>query len=375
MLRKFVLSAAVVLLPVGLVLGVAPGVASAASNPPVVRHLAPHHGPANGGTSIAITGGNFAGATAVDFGTTPARGFSVVSHNVIIARSPAGSGVVDVTVTTPAGPSATSSKDQFTYNGTRVPVVIHLVPGHGRPAGGTVVTIIGNDLEGATAVHFGANAATDVTVFSHHLVTAKSPAGSGTVDVTVTTPLGTSAVSRKDQFSYNTDLPVVTHVTPHSGSPSGGTAVTIRGSGFSGTTIVDFGANAATDVAVITKNLVTATSPAGAGTVDVTVTTPLGTSGLSTGDQFIYTTVTPTVTHVAPRKGAAAGGTVVAVTGHNLGGATSVDFGANAATHVRVISSKIVLVTSPAGTGTVDITVVTPLGTTATSAQDQFTYR
>ena len=158
MLRKFVLSAAVVLLPAGLVLGVAPGVASASSNPPVVRHVAPHHGPANGGTAIAITGGNFAGATAVDFGAAPARSFSIVSHKVIIAHSPAGSGVVDVTVTTPVGTSAISSKDQFTYNGTRVPVVTHLVPSHGRPAGGTVVTIIGNDLEGAVAVHFGANA-------------------------------------------------------------------------------------------------------------------------------------------------------------------------------------------------------------------------
>jgi len=375
MLRKFVLSAAVVLLPAGLVLGVAPGVASAASNPPVVRHIAPHQGPANGGTSIAITGGNFADVSAVHFGAAPARSFNVVTKRVVIARSPAGSGVVDVTVTTPAGTSALSSKDRFTYKGTKIPVVTHLVPSHGRPAGGTVVTIIGNDLEGAVAVHFGANSAADVRVFSHHLVTAKSPAGTGTVDVTVTTPLGTSAVSRKDQFSYNTDLPVVTHVTPHNGSPSGGTAVTIRGSGFSGTMAVDFGANAATDVAVITNHLITATTPAGTGTVDVTVTTGLGTSGLSTGDRFTYTTMTPTVTHVAPRKGAATGGTVVAITGHNLGGATAVNFGANAATHVRVVTGKIVLATSPAGTGTVDVTVVTPLGTTATSSKNQFTYK
>ncbi len=269
------------------------------------------------------------GRIAVDFGSSPARAFTVVSGRVIIAKSPPGSGVVDITVTTSAGTSATGKSDEFTYNGTRVPVVTNLVPSHGRPAGGTVVTIIGNDLEGAKAVHFGANAATDVTVFSHHLVTAKSPAGTGTVDVTVTTPLGTSAVTRKDEFSYNTTLPVVAHVTPHRGSPSGGTAVAIHGSGFSGTTAVDFGGNAATGVAVITNHLITATSPAGSGTVDVTVTTPLGTSATDTGDQFTYTTVTPVVTHVAPHKGPAAGGTVVAVTGQNLTGATAVDFGPN----------------------------------------------
>jgi hypothetical protein len=376
MLRKLVLGAAVVLLPVGLVLGVAPGVASAASNPPAVNHVAPHHGPANGGTSVAITGGNFTDVTAVDFGGSAARGFSVVSHRVIIAKSPPGSGVVDITVTTSAGTSTAGKSDQFTYNGQRVPVVTNVVPGHGRPAGGTEVTILGNDLEGATSVQFGANAATAVTVFSHHIITAKSPAGSGTVDVTVTTPLGTSAVNRKDEFTYNTKtIPVVTHVTPQRGSPGGGTAVTIRGSNLTGATAVDFGGNAATGVIVITSHLVTATSPAGSGTVDVTVTTPLGTSATATGDQFTYVTVTPVVTHVAPHKGPAAGGTVVAVTGQNLGGATVVDFGSNAATQVRVISPKIVLATAPAGTGTVDVTVTTPLGVTAVNAKDQYTYR
>ncbi len=375
MLRKFAIGAVVVLLPVGLVLTVAPGVASAATNSPKVGHIAPHHGPANGGTSVAIAGTNLSGATAVDFGARAARSFDVVSGRVIIAKSPSGSGVVDITVTTPAGTSTIGKSDEFTYKGTVVPVVTHIVPSHGRQAGGTVVTIIGNDLEGANSVHFGANTATDVTVFSHHLVTAKSPAGTGTVDVTVTTPLGTSAVTRKDQFSYNTTQPVVTHVTPHLGSPSGGTTVTIRGSGFSGTTAVDFGTNAATGVSVITNHLITATSPAGSGTVDVTVTTPLGTSSTDTGDQFTYTTVTPAVTHVAPRKGPAAGGKVVAVTGQNLGGATAVDFGTNPATNVKVISSKIVLATTPPGTGTVDVTVTTPLGVTATNPKDQYTYK
>ena len=161
-------------LPMVLVLGVAPGVASASSNPPTVNHIAPHRGPANGGTAVAITGANLTGATAVNFGMKSARTYHVVSHRVIIASSPSGTGVVDITVTTPNGTSATSSKDQFTYKGTVLPVVKNVVPGHGKPAGGgQPVTIIGDDLEGATAVNFGTNPGTDVTVYSHHLVTAK----------------------------------------------------------------------------------------------------------------------------------------------------------------------------------------------------------
>ena len=375
MLRKFALGVAIVLLPVGLVVGAAPGVASAAGSTPTVKHVAPHHGTANGGTAVAVVGTNFTGATAVDFGTSPARSFSVQSRKVIIAHSPSGTGVVDITVTTPNGTSAVGKADQFTYSGQPHPVVTSVDPRHGRQAGGTLVTIIGNDLEGATAVHFGANAATSVTVYSHHLVTAKSPAGTGTVDVTVTTPAGTSPANRKDQFTYSSKFPTVTHVDPHTGSPGGGTAVTIHGSNLTGATVVDFGSNAATDVQVITSHLITATSPAGSGTVGVTVTTPLGTSGPATGAEFTYADTGPVVSHVAPHKGPAAGGTLVAVNGKNLNGTTVVDFGSNAGTNVRVISNKVVLARSPAGTGTVDVTVTSPNGTSAVNTKAVFTYK
>lgn len=376
MLRKLVLGASVFLLPFALVVAAAPGVASAAGNLPRVTHVAPKHGPASGGTSVAIVGFNFTGAIAVDFGSRAAKSFDVVSGRVIVAQSPAGTGTVDVTVTTPSGLSATGTSDEFIYS-ARLPTVKVLLPTHGKPAGGTVVTIIGNNLSGATAVDFGTTAATDIDVFSGHVITADSPAGSGVVDVTVTTPLGTSNKNRKDEFTYNSDLPTVTRVTPDHGSPSGGTTVAIRGSNFTGTTAVDFGMNnAATGVVVITKNLITATTPAGTGTVDVTVTTPSGTSQINQpGDQFIYKTLTAVVTHVAPHKGPAGGGTVVAIIGQNLHGATAVDFGTTPATGVQVISNKIVLATSPAGTGTVDVTVMTPLGTTATSSKDLFTYK
>jgi len=261
MMRKLGLGAVVALLPLGLVLGIAPGTARASGTPPSVKHIAPHHGPAAGGTAVAIDGTNLNGATVVDFGSKPARFFKVVSRRIIIATSPTGTGVVDITVTTPSGTSTTSKSDEFTY-GARMPVVSDLVPRHGRPADGTTVTIIGDDFSGATAVHFGANPATDVTVFSGHLITAKSPAGTGTVDVTVTTPDGTSATTPKHQFSYNTKLPVVTHVDPRRGPPSGGTSVTIGGSNFTRTTAVDSGTNTATDVTVITDHLISATSPA-----------------------------------------------------------------------------------------------------------------
>jgi hypothetical protein len=111
---------------------------------------------------------------------------------------------VDVTVVGPAGTSATSAADQFTYNpAAAVPVVSSISPASGAEAGGDSVTITGSGFTGATAVNFGATAATALTVGSDTQITATSPAGSGTVDVTVVGPAGTSAASAADQFTYS----------------------------------------------------------------------------------------------------------------------------------------------------------------------------
>ena len=68
---------------------------------------------------MTITGTGFTGATAVDFGTTAATSYTVVSSTDITATSPAGTGTVNVTVTTPGGTSPTSAADQFTYIAAR----------------------------------------------------------------------------------------------------------------------------------------------------------------------------------------------------------------------------------------------------------------
>src|SRR5262249_58954596 len=64
---------------------------------------------------VTISGTNFAGATAVEFGAANAKSFKVESETSIRAVSPAGTGTVDVTVTTPAGTSATGAADQYFY--------------------------------------------------------------------------------------------------------------------------------------------------------------------------------------------------------------------------------------------------------------------
>jgi hypothetical protein len=85
--------------------------------PVAVTKVAPRKGPAAGGTVVTITGTSLYAATAVRFGAVPAASFTAVSDTTVQAVSPAGSGAVDVTVTTPAGTSAPSTADRFTYLG------------------------------------------------------------------------------------------------------------------------------------------------------------------------------------------------------------------------------------------------------------------
>ena len=83
---------------------------------PTVASISPNAGPTSGGTSVTITGTNFTGATAIQFGSTVASSFTVNSDTQITAVSPAGSvDTVDVTVTTAGGTSASSSAAVFDY--------------------------------------------------------------------------------------------------------------------------------------------------------------------------------------------------------------------------------------------------------------------
>ncbi len=177
----------------------------------------------------------------------------------------------------------------LTQGTAAAPVVTGVSPNSGPAAGGTVVTITGTGFTSATAVDFGTIQATGLTVVSGTMITADSPAGTGTVDVTIMTPSGTSPISAADEFTYTAvAAPTVTGISPNSGPATGGTLVTITGSGFTGATAVDFGTTAATDVTFVNATTITADSPAGTGVADVTVTTPGGTSATSTADQFTY---------------------------------------------------------------------------------------
>jgi alpha-tubulin suppressor-like RCC1 family protein len=256
------------------------------------------------------------------------------------------------------------------------PHITGVSPTIGRVDGGTTVTITGNHLSGATAVKFGSVEASSFTVNSEGTsITAVTPAeGAGVVDVTVTNAIGTSPTSSADRYTYAVQPPVVTAVSPNAGPISGGTSVTITGENLGGATAVKFaGAEASSFTVNSEGTAITAVTPAlPAGTINVVVTTPEGSSVINAGDQFTYQLV-PTLTKLKPNTGPAGGGTVVTITGTNLSGATAVNFGSVPAAHYEVTSSTSITATAPAqAVETVDVTVTTPGGTTAIVGADQY---
>jgi hypothetical protein len=183
---------------------------------------------------------------------------------------------------------------------------------------------------------------------------------------------GTTPQSAATSTAFPTDLSVgvtdaygnaVSGASVSFAAPSSGASGKFAASGTRSTTVTTNASGVAT-ASALTANAI-------GGSYTVTASIP----GLSPV-AFALTNIppTPTVTSVSPALGNEAGGNTVNIYGTNLTGATAVRFGAVAAASYSVVSDTKISATSPAGTGTVDVTVTTLGGTSAVSAADRFTY-
>ena len=120
---------------------------------PTVTSITPNSGPSSGGTSVTIVGTHFGGATSITIGGSAVAGVTIVDDNTITATTSSGTlGVKDVAVTTPSG---TGTGVGLFTDVPPPPTVTAIGPNNGSTAGGTFVTITGNNFTGATAVTIG----------------------------------------------------------------------------------------------------------------------------------------------------------------------------------------------------------------------------
>ncbi|BDI23591.1 IPT/TIG domain-containing protein [Herbiconiux sp. L3-i23] len=328
--------------------------------------LAPAQGSTLGGTIVTIDGEGLNDPTDVVFGDVPGVIVAVADDgsSIQVEAPAAAAGAVDVTVTFSGGETLTAD-DQFVYVDTEV---FDLAPVAGSSLGGTTVVIDGEGLATAESVEFDGVAGTLVDVAEDgSSVTVVTPAGLGIADVEVILAGGTVLTSPVD-FEYLTAADrVIDGFTPGVGPAAGGSTVVITGDGFDDITAVDFGGALGTIVAMNEEATeIVVTSPAHpAGAVSLAL---LNASGERFEAAAPYVFVDMAIAGMTPAAGSEIGGTTVTIGGSGFGTATTVEFGGVPAVIEDIADDgSSIVVTTPAGTGSVPVVVGFEGGTTVTA--------
>ncbi|PYU95571.1 MAG: hypothetical protein DMG25_03875 [Acidobacteria bacterium] len=318
---------------------------------PVVSSFSPTSGTPD--TSVTLSGSNFTGTTAVAFHGTAAT-FTVASDTRITTTVPAGATSGAISVTNASGTGTSTSA--FTIIST--PVISSFTPTSGPI--GTSVTLTGSAFTGATAVAFN-GAAASFTVVSDSRIDTTVPSGATTGTISVTTAAGTgTGTSSFSVTPAGSVPPAIASFAPTSGAV--GTAVTLTGSNFTGTTAVAFN-GAAASFTVVSDSRIDTTVPSGATTGAISATNGAGT-GVS-GSAFTVISA-PVISSFAPASGPV--GTTVTLTGSGFTGATAVGFNGTAASFTVASDSRIdTTVPTGASTGAISVTNTAGTGTSASA--------
>ena len=344
-------------------------------NPPFIGAISPNEGPTTGGSAVTISGSGFVAGLKVYWDGNLQGGLIVSPPDEIqLTAPPHDVGKVTLTVLNPDGLSATMVEafEYFEPEELPPPKLIGLSPIHGSSVGGYDVIITGDHFLSGAKVGFGEVDSSKVKFLSEQALIVAVPVGvpGTTVDVTVTNPGGLSDTSA-EAFTYD-DLEkeplTLISIMPPGGTADGGTSVAVIGAGFVvGQTGLTIGGNPASDVQVVSANLLTASTPPGdAGVADVAVL--LGQEEAVLSAAYLYfpedpQAAPPELLSVSPSAGPATGGTVVQIAGVNLQPEAQVLFGGEPATMVTFDSAQLLLAETPAhAKGTVSVVVINPDG-------------
>ncbi|MFO0757104.1 MAG: IPT/TIG domain-containing protein [Byssovorax sp.] len=333
------------------------------ADPPVVTEIEPTMGVITGGTVVAVHGRAFMSGAGIEVGGTP------VSEVIFEGQTRLGfvtpprekAEPVDITVINPTGLRHTL-RGAFTYR-LPAPIVASVSPAFGPNAGGTVLTIRGKDfMPGARILVCGI--AVPALSEEPDTLTVKSPevSRSGLVDIVIENPDGQRGTLEKG-YRYDAPLapPVLTTVSPSTGSAAGGLVIALIGENFTAETLVRFG-NSNAQVKFLTHKELSVTVPPGDGLVPVEVVNPDGARAVLY-EAFTYEALpAPIITGISPVNGPSIGGTRVIIEGQNFNPSCSVYVGREQPKETIYRSpTEMIFVTAPRKmAGVVDVEVMSP---------------
>ncbi len=194
-------------------------------------------------------------------------------------------------------PDTSRSVWGFRVARTVAPQPFVVSPNVGPLSGGTLVTITGPNLAGASGVTIDGAPATSLTIVDSTTVTVLTPAGTvGGKNVSVTSSIGTLSVTNGYFYAV---APTISSITPNLGPTFGGTGITITGTNLSGISAVLIQGVAATSVVALNETTVKAMTPPGSvGSKSVSLSTPGGSASLASA--FTYTAAWYTILEQSP---------------------------------------------------------------------------
>jgi hypothetical protein len=312
-----------------------------------VTSLSPATGPTAGGTVLTLTGVGFTSVS------TPKCQFGATLVTATVTSTTTATCPAPIHVAGSVAVTYSNDATNFVAAGNFIYAdytLTSITPTNGPTVGGTTVTLTGTGFSmiGTPKCQFGTSVVI-ATVSSATSATCTSP---GPITGSIVVQFANDAQSFVGTPTFLYINPIVTSFAPINGPTTGGTTVTLTGTGFvMGNAFCQFGASTPVTATVTSATSATCVSPAGNGGVSLQYSN----NGQTYVASNTFNYLTSTLTSISPTTGPVAGGTTVTLTGTEFAGLTpKCKFGTN------IVAATI--------TSTTTATCMAPLGTAGNSA-------
>lgn len=273
-------------------------------DPPVITSVAPTNVLTSGGTFVTLTGNNFGTNGTVLFNGNPCT-INSYSHTHIQFVVPSGQGTGH-TVSVSVGGQTSNTK----FIGYQPASIFSVSPASGPTAGGTTITINGNNFGTNNSLTLDGRPCT-ITSRSHTSISFTLPLGQG-ANLPLALTVSGETTTLPNAFSYN--APQISAHSPTNGPSSGGTTVILSGTDFGTSPVVTLDGKNCPIVSSNHTQISFVTMP-GEGINRAIQVNAAG--QLSTIRFFSYDP--PSIAMITPTNGPTSGGTLVTLVGSSLG--------------------------------------------------------
>jgi YVTN family beta-propeller protein len=380
---------------------------AAQAQAPVLTSVTPSTVAAGSSVTLTLTGSNFsstaevwiggAPGSAFDFPTTVTNTFCfssscpityVSSSQLKVTATFPNTGSIPVRVANGSAGSNALTVSVIPGTNNAVPSISSLSPASAVAGGGQfTLTVAGSNFVSGSVVQWNGSSRTTTFVSATQLtalISASDIATAGTIQVTVFNPTPGGGSSSSVSFVVNsvgvTPLPSITSLSPSSVTAGGaGFTLTVNGSGFTSSSIVQWNGASRTTTFVSSTQLtavIPASDIANPGTVQITVFNPTG-SGIGVGLPASFSVMAaanlvPAITSLSPSSATAGtSGFILTVNGSNFVSGSIVQVNGANRTTTFVSSTQLtvsILTADVAAAGTILITVSNPVGTISSVA-------